>query len=221
MSVTLKLIGNASTDYIIKFPSNTFTLQEIYEIMREKNLYVDCCSTLVKFIINGETISDINKIYHISDNVNIYLFTQDKNTRDALSNKFLDKSVNVNDMVIMKPIADEMDIVMKENYNTVNLEIIEQFKDPDFKKLFEICITKPHLLGIVNNYISNGNISTDIMICETDDFNYMETYTQIIELGFNLNDMVLLKSIINHFEGSINLTIRYILFKNLLPNCIQ
>ena len=85
--------------------------------------------------------------------------------------------------------------------------------------MFQICVTKPYLLGIVNNYISNGDITTEIkMLSDTDEFNYMDEYIQIEELGINLNNTILLKSIINHFEGSINLIIRYILLKDLKMN---
>ena len=43
----------------------------------------------------------------------------------------------------------------------------------------------------------------------------MEVYCSLEMLGFKLNNILLFKSIITYFEGSINLIIRYILLKNL------
>ena len=218
MSLHLRLIGNTYNDYTINFPNNYFTLQEIYDNMIEKGIDVNSMNA-IKFIINGTTLNNVNQKHELQkDNVNnLYLFSQDKNIRDMLSNKIfteINQTIQFN-----KPIVDEVDIISKEKRTIINMKIIEQFKDPDFIKLFQICVTKPYLLGIVNNYISNGDITTEIkMLSDTDEFNYMDEYVQIEELGFNFNNTILLKSIINHFEGSINLIIRYILLKDLKMN---
>jgi len=221
MSINLKLIGYNWNDYNIILESKYFTLLGIYDFMIEKGIELNHLH-LIKFIINGETIKDINKKYEIDDNIitNIYIFSQDKNIRDIISSKiFQNIDISTDNTITIQQTVDDLDSITKEDRHIINQQIIEQFKDPDFKKLFEICITKPYLLGIVNNYISNGNITGNIhIINETDDFHYMDTYNEIEKLGFSLNNTILLKSIITHFEGSINLTIRYILLKNLMTD---
>jgi hypothetical protein len=226
MSLKLILIGSSypEKDYTINCPTNSFTLQEIYDILVLKDIELNNLMS-TRFIFHGQTIYDINKKYTVLDDntIHLYLFSQDKTIRDILSTKIFMESTDISLTITntKQPIVDELDIITKEECNIINQQIIDQFKDPDFKKLLEICITKPHLLGIVNNYISNGNVISEIpMLNETDEFNYMEVYCSLEMLGFKLNNMLLFKSIITYFEGSINLIIRYILLKNLTQDSI-
>jgi len=107
--------------------------------------------------------------------------------------------------------------VIEDNIiSKINTNIIEQFKDEDFVNLLRICITKPHLLEVVNSYMSHGNVVKCIDMVEMYDFKYDDIYNII--RGMNImktSDDIMLKNVINHFKGHINHCIRYILYKQL------
>ena len=98
----------------------------------------------------------------------------------------------------------------------------KEFEDPDFVTLLRICNTKPQLLGLVNNYMISGTIvepltsdnkSTDglsteqIPTIDSTEFKYDEELAMLEKLGYS-GDMV--KSVITHFNGHLNLCIRYL-----------
>ena len=105
-----------------------------------------------------------------------------------------------------------LDTINPNEINCINEQILKQFEDPDFINLLKIVINKPHLLGLVSSYLVNGTVSNKIEISPIDDFKYNEQYLILEELGFVRLDVHLTKSIINHFNGHLNMCIRYILW---------
>jgi len=87
-------------------------------------------------------------------------------------------------------------------------------KDPAFLTLLRICIEKPEYFNKVANFITNGNISYKIKLIVEEDFTY---YTELEELKLILLNInicrydLLLKSILQYFEGNINMSLRYII----------
>ena len=216
MNLTLKIIGNNACQLNIMFPNNIYTLQNIHDYLLTRGVNKD---NMIKmnFITQGTRITDINKEYNINVSNTVYIYTQDD---------LLNKSIK-NDIFIQLPDSNEEEpikenitnfYIKSESYKIVNNSIIEQFKDPDFVNLLQIIITKPQLLGLVNSYLSSGNIVKDIMINEenipTHD-QYEEEYTiinniDIISKNFQPDNI---KFILHHFDGHINLTLRYFLSK--------
>ena len=88
----------------------------------------------------------------------------------------------------------------------INSAIMKQFEDPDFVTLLRICNTKPQLLGLVNNYMMSGTIVT-IPPVDLTEFKYDEELAMLEKLGYS-GDTV--KSVITHFNGHLNLCIRYL-----------
>ncbi len=103
-----------------------------------------------------------------------------------------------------------------QNDNNQNDNIIKLFSDNDFTYLLKICLTKPDLINKVSSYIMNGNITTEIKIIDEYDFKYNDIYLQLVELLNKLNitkDEIEMKSVVQHFEGNLNLSLRYLITK--------
>jgi hypothetical protein len=98
-----------------------------------------------------------------------------------------------------------------------DLQVNPIFQDSDFITLLKICINRPELLNQVNSYISSGNIVNEIkLLDDINEFKYNKELEIILQLEFIkdnkiLLNLVLLKSICQHFEGNINLIIRYLI----------
>jgi hypothetical protein len=120
---------------------------------------------------------------------------------------------------------DNNNEVSQEEINKNNLKTVELFLDKDFTYLLKVCLNKPELLNKVSNYITNGNISFEIKEINKEDFKYQKEYTELIELLNKLdidpkghiniiNNEILVMSVLQHFEGNINLSLRYIINLN-------
>jgi hypothetical protein len=98
--------------------------------------------------------------------------------------------------------------------NLYNKEIIELFKDKTFVTLLRICKEKPDYLNKVASYISNGNITTSIHTIDKSIFKYHQELiilkNIIQELNYKIDDNIMW-SILQHFEGNINMSLRFIL----------
>jgi hypothetical protein len=239
MSIILKLIGNA-TDYILECPDDTFSLESIYNHFISKGIKEEYLNQ-IKFLINGCHISDLNKTYSatsFSRTINsvpnqIFLYTQDINIKTHLSQYIFNSTETIIENIspkeplnislsseseeeIFKPTSptpiDSINILENEELNKINQMIIKQFEDPDFTNLLRIVITKPNLLSLASSYLMNGTICEKIEVSSIDDFKYNEEYLQLEKLGFVRLNVDLIKSIINHFEGHLNMCIRYILW---------
>lgn len=111
--------------------------------------------------------------------------------------------------------SDEEEL-SEEELDKINQVIVSDLKDPDFLKLLHICITKPDYLDKAASYITNGT-----MVDKIDDIHTMKGNSKFINqqeklitilssLDIKLDDNIVL-SIITHFKGHINLSLRYIL----------
>ena len=103
------------------------------------------------------------------------------------------------------------------------IKIYENFEDPDFRHLLRICLTKPHLLKLMNGYLSSGDIlETDINFTDQttlENFQYNEEYVYLNNL-LNTNDIdfawdeSVVKCVLNNFKGHVNLSLRYLITKD-------
>jgi len=211
--LVLKLVGNVNIEYRIDIDKDEFALNDVFTILENKGIdpkYFD----KIKYIYKGVYITDTNILYPI-ENQGLFLFTQDTIIRNELITHFQKVSVD-SPPPYEELVLDLLDTVdeIPCDVDTINEQIITQFQDPDFCNLLRIALVKPQLIGLVNSYLMNGNISEKIQITDCSDFQYEDEYNKLDNLGFLTNDVNMTKSILTHFKGHLNMSIRYILWLN-------
>ena len=227
--ITLKL---DKYNYNIIWDKSTFTLLDIYMNLVEKGItlkQLDC----INFIYNDSIITNHLTDYDTYDNdIIILLYVDDdiiiqdfiKHTQSSYD---VDESISkgtsegtCNDIHISEDIDESIsegidESISEDIIKDINVETLKLFQEPDFKELLRIIITKPHLLNKVSSYITNGDISSDIDIIDSTEYN--TEYMHIIELLNSINIIgmdkhcMIIRSVIKHFSGHINLSLRYIL----------
>jgi len=203
MIIKLKLVGTNEETNININDKDRFKDSEIFTYLIENNLSYDEVSK-IKIFNNGRTIlNDPSNISIVADGIIpiFHIYTTEPNIKSELIKHIFNKSNDV-----------ESDIL--ESINKHNEEIIKLFSDHDFTYLLKICLTKPDLINKVSGYLLNGNITTEIKNINNDDFKYDDIYDNLIEMLNSLNinkDENIIKSVIQHFEGNINLSLRYLL----------
>ncbi len=198
-TIILKLVGQLKNDYIIKSSTFDFKIADLKKCLSVKNILEEEFNK-IRFISNGSTINDFEEelVSHEKPEIIIYLFVTDK----ELLNK-----------IILNIFTNEIE---QDNISVINTNIntIEQFKDPEFLLLLRICIFKPEYFNKISNYITNGNISYKIKMISEEDFTYHTELEELKLILLNINihkyDMQLI-SILQHFEGNINMSLRYII----------
>ena len=229
-TLILKLVGynptNNNNDYIIKFPNITFKITDIYSNLIEKGMTYKELEE-IRFICCGHNINeDHSKIYKVDvdEEMILYLFTNNHLIKkELIKNIFINQDANIMHKSEKESgisgsgsdIPDEIDIIVPERMQKINENIITLFNEPDFVNLLRICIDKPILLNLAAGYIMNGNITDEIKIVDIDDFKYESILIELNKILSTLNFKnitdIILKSVINHFDGHINLSLRYIL----------
>ena len=210
--LVLKLVGNINIEYRIDIDEE-FILNDILAILENKGIdtkYLD----KIKYIYKGIYITDSSIAYPI-ENQCLFLFTQDMIIRDELIKHF--QAVSVDSPPSYEEIVQKLPDTVDEipcDIDVINKQIITQFQDTDFCNLLRIALVKPQLIGLVNSYLMNGNISEKIQMMDCSDFQYEEQYKVLEGLGFITNDINLTKSILTHFKVHLNMSIRYILWLN-------
>jgi hypothetical protein len=203
MQIKLKLVGS-SEECFIDIDKTELTLSDIYNYLIENNLSYDEVSKMM-FIHNGEHISNIINI--IDEQITIHIFIKDIDIKNELIK-------NIFNADSIESYSDSFEVDNKKND-----EIIKLFSDNDFTYILKLCIDKPDLINTVLNYLLNGNITTEINKIKNEEFKYNDMYVHLVELLNKLNinkDENELKSIIQHFEGNLNLSLRYVLCTNNL-----
>lgn len=232
MIITLKLVGTFKETKIninTSINTNDVSIVNIFNYLMENNLSYDEVSKLM-FINNGTNISnDID--YKLSNESIIHIFINDIdikkellkhifNTED-IKEEYDDNHFESNDNHSEYKSDSEYESDSESNHSDSNHSdfndnIIKLFSDNDFTYLLKICLTKPDLINKVSSYLSNGNITTEIKTISENDFKYNDTYLQLVELLNKLNitkDEIEMKSVVEHFDGNLNLSLRYLLTK--------
>ncbi len=238
-TVSLKLVGYPN-DKIIKINKDKITILDIYSYLVDNEMLFNEISEIM-FINNGINIkNDTSRLFEGTDDypLNIHMFTNNPKIKNEIINHIYNKGT---DNIIMvsseepdEPFMDanethidthndthndthyDYEEISQEEINKNNEKIVELFSDNDFVYLLNIFIKKPELINKVASYVSNGNIINTKMKEIDGEFKYTNELAQIIELLTKLNkeyDESELKSIINNFEGNLNLSLRYILNK--------
>jgi hypothetical protein len=230
-SVSLKLVGNYN-EIIINYEKNEITILDIFNYLLRNDLSFNEISKIT-FIHNGKNITDdtcakykgtddepfILHMYTNNSDVKIEILKNIYNQDKLDEIELLDNISNTNDdnhddnNHSNDSIEDNITL---EEINKQNEEVIKLFSDKDFTYLLKICLEKPELVNTVTSYITNGNITFQIKTSEQDkEFNYPNEYIKILELlnqlNINITNEDNIKSIIQHFEGHLNLSLRYIL----------
>ena len=236
MIITLKLVGTFKETKIninTSINTNDVSIVNIFNYLMENNLSYDEVSKLM-FINNGTNISnDID--YKLSNESIIHIFINDIdikkellkhifNTED-IKEEYDDNHFESNDNhseyksdseYESDSESNHSESESNDNHSDFNDNIIKLFSDNDFTYLLKICLTKPDLINKVSSYLSNGNITTEIKTISENDFKYNDTYLQLVELLNKLNitkDEIEMKSVVEHFDGNLNLSLRYLLTK--------
>jgi hypothetical protein len=227
MIIKLKLVGNNEETNVF-IDKDTFTITDIFNYLMEHNLSFNEISKIM-FIHNGKDITN-DDIIIVEENINIHLFVKDSKVKNELLINVFNKETNVLEFdnysnespedrylsIEDRDLSTEDRDLSTEDVNKHNESIIELFNDNDFTYLLKICLTKPDLINKVSSYLLNGNITTKIKNIDMDEFKYNETYLQLNEIlnKINHNKTELeIKSTIQHFEGNLNLSLRYLLTK--------
>ena len=215
-TVSLKLVGNTN-DIIIHSDEDSITMSDIFNYLMNKGLSFDEISKIM-FVNNGNNITnDMENTFTGTDEdpLVIHMFTPYSNVKDEII-KCIYSSDNKSD----NHKDDNQDInhndnISQEEITKNNLKTIELFSDKDFSYLLNICLNKPELLNKVSNYITNGNISFEVKEINKEDFKYQREYPELLELlnklDINIDNEILGMSVLQHFEGNLNLSLRYIL----------
>ena len=228
MIITLKLVGTFKETKIninTSINTNDVSIVNIFNYLMENNLSYDEVSKLM-FINNGTNISnDID--YKLSNESIIHIFINDINIKKELLKHIFntedikeehdDNQFDSNHSEYESDSeSNHSESESNDNHSDFNDNIIKLFSDNDFTYLLKICLTKPDLINKVSSYLSNGNITTEIKNIDENDFKYNDTYLQLVELLNKLNitkDEIEMKSVVDHFDGNLNLSLRYLLTK--------
>ena len=230
MSVTFKLVGyqaELKNDFNHTFDSNGFSLKDIYLLFMNKGMLIHDLKKL-KFIMNGEALSNLEKKYQVEINPKVvFIFTNDSKIKNALLEKIFINITKPVDTPLVSMVSKvetttledkvEEDVEQtQEEINTINKQICQNFQDSDFKTLLRICLSKPELVKLMNNFLSSGNIVEEFGESNVTEFNYSNEYDELHkllvlpEIGYQWNEAVV-KSALNYFNGHLNLTLRYLL----------
>jgi len=201
--VVLKLLDKEKYDINIPYSelnsnnSIVITLAEIYSYLVENGLSMQEIEN-INFIYKGATLEH-NTIYNVLDDETIYMYV----------NNIIIKNEIIKNIYSIK-IEQEQEVIEIN----INENIIKQFNDPDFCNILRICLTKPDIINQVNSYLSHGNIVPNIQLIDIENFTFNDEYEHIIklltELKYNINEH-LIKSVLYHFKGHLNLSLRYLL----------
>ena len=215
-SLLLKLVNN-SIDKLITIDKAYITLFDIHFYLISNNMHLNEIEQIM-FVNNGK---NLDKECHSINGTDespaiIHMYTNNKKIKDELiKNVFTNKPENLRE-ILNKSEEDDFEEVSQEEQHKNNLKTIELLSDKDFVYLLNIIINKPELINIASSYIINGNIIKTFKLEEIEgEFKYNDELIEIVKLLNKLNnrdyDENKLKSIINHFEGNLNLSIRYII----------
>ena len=208
-SVLLKLVSN-SIEKLININKPSINIRDIFSyLISNEMLFTEI--EQIMFINNGKNITkDANILLYGTDEdpVIIHMYTNNLKLKEELLKRlFLYK--------IPDKENDDEEKISPEEQNDNNLKTIKLLSDKDFVYLLNIIINKPELINLASSFIINGNIVKKFKIEEIKgEFKYNDELIQIVELLNKLNKEYnenKLKSIINHFEGNLNLSIRYII----------
>jgi hypothetical protein len=202
MNIILKLVGS-NEEANININKDEASIVDIFNYLMENNLSYDEVSKLM-FIHNGKNISD-DIDYIINDTNIIHIFINEIDVKNELCKHIFNNEVK-----------EELDFEKLSIDETIkhNEEIIKLFSDDDFTYLLKICLTKPELINKVSGYLSNGNITNEIKNTTEIDFKYNDVYLQLIGILEKINvkkDESEIKSVIQHFNGCLNLSLRCLL----------
>jgi hypothetical protein len=199
-TIILKLVGQRKDDYIIKSSSFDFKMDDLKRCLNSKNINEEEFNK-IKFISNGSNLNNYDDFLTSQDKpeIIIYLFVTDK--------KILDK-------IILNLYTHQIESNTEIEMIDTNIKTIQLFKDPHFLTLLRICIDKPEYFNKVANYITTGDISYKIKTIAEEEFSYHkeleELNTMLMNINISRHDMQLM-SILQHFEGNINMSLRYII----------
>ena len=236
MPITYKLVGftNASIYNSYIGPISLSNINKSFESLglTEHEL------KQVKFIIDSEHMTNINKIYIIDENITfIYVYIFIDEIKEKLEKIFIthgekettlteffpvnevknyENEFMLDDEELNGSIAEEEieppSLLTKEIIEKINENTLLLLSDPDFIILLKIYKNKPHLFNLLSNYIQNNEISPQILqdtIIYTED-EYIELSLKIMGLGLDFSQEIIIETL-KKYGGHLNLTIRKLL----------
>ncbi len=212
-TVSLKLVGN-NQELLFHINKSQINILDVFSYLMEKGLSFDEISKIM-FVHKGKNISDdINTIYigTNEDPLIIHMFSNQIDIRDEIIKCIFS---NIHNSDTESESEDDNEELSPEELDKNNLKTIELFSDKDFTYLLKICLNKPELLNKVSNYINHGNITTEIKEIKEEDFKYQKEELELEELLKKLDININTMAILHHFEGNINLSLRYIITKGI------
>jgi hypothetical protein len=177
---------------------------------------------MIRFIYKGATLSfdKTHILVENGDDITIHVFTSFMDIRRKLvENIFISLKIfleekNSLEEEISHEMIEEKEIMTDDVIQEMNNNIVKLFSDKDFTDLLRIILNKPHLLNIASSYIQHGDVVKVDSVAS--DFTYIEQYDKVIDIMEKLNVDIIgfedeIKSLLFHFKGHINLTLRSIL----------
>ena len=226
MSVKLKLVGtNKINDKnIIIEGIEEINIEYLENFFGEYNITKDEIKQ-TRFITDSEPMKDKTYPVHKNKIRNLYVYTniskvKEKyekifNEKGCVENKNNQKNNPLNKKLCIR--IEEDHILSKSDINEINKDIFKVIEDNDFKFLLNIYRNKPELFDILYKYVNTGDIVEKVNLKAeniNDDFEFNEELKLIKALEMNIDDNYI-SNVLNHFNGHVNLTLRYIIYNDL------
>jgi hypothetical protein len=224
-SLVLKLIGNSTQEHCVTIQKPYIGINDIMSYLLTNSVSFKELEN-INFIHKGQNITnDIEAKYSSElEPLVIYIFSSSNEIRQELNKCIFNDDLvelSLNDFknsTTLEPLEDTLETIDEEDKQNININTIKLFEDSEFVNLLRICINKPQLLNQVTSYIMNGSVTSEIKTIQLENFNYPSEYNNINNILDSLNitiDEIKIKSVIQHFEGHINLSVRYLLYYSI------
>ena len=240
--IQLKLIGYQSDDkYDVILDQNNdgiTNLKYLYLIFIRKGLNINDIKKL-RFISSGQNLKNLDEnILSSNTFTKIFIFINDFKIKKNLIEKIFTNisidsiipppSYQATTKIENLPLEDDTEEIYEpttDEIKNINSKIIENFKDKDFIKLLQICVTKPELLKMASGYLESGDVIEDIENLadyNTENFEYVKECEFIMNFLLNMENTMCdfsedyVKKVLIHFKGHLNLSLRFIISEHCL-----
>ena len=237
-TVILKCIQIPNGDYIIPIPSENFTLKNIFDYLEQKQISLADVKQ-IKYIYQGRQLTEDTELTSLKDiplvllisipDISVkYQFTSKLYTNIKYNTPQVQYNTYKPVPIVKAELPDKPEVIdelTSEKITVLNTNILKLFEDKDFCNLLRICINKPQLVNIASNYIGHGNITNTFDLINLDNFPYEKEYNELINILSKIHiasepgeyyDELSVKSVLGHFKGHLNLSLRFIIQHTLL-----
>jgi hypothetical protein len=237
-TVILKCVQIPNCDYIIPIPSENFTLRNVYDYLEQKQISITDIKQM-KYIYQGKQLTEDIELTSLKGTpLSLFVSIPDISVKYQFTSKlytnikYFAQQYQANTYkpipILKAELPDKPEVIdelTSEKITVLNTNILKLFEDKDFCNLLRICINKPQLVNIASNYIGHGNITNTFDLVNLENFTYEKEYDELIGILSKIHvtsetaeyyDELSVKSVLEHFKGHLNLSLRFIIQHTLL-----